>query len=291
MEYQGYDDPRTENIDLGMSQETNTENVDNSQLEGEQPQGDSQQVAQNQFDPKAFEMNYKGQLIYPNDKQHLINLAQQGHSYSQNMEKLNAQQKEIEEQKSVYGHYKTLDEAMQNNPVLNQKITQLYQDHTSGKLYNNQQEQPQEGYEDYADPRVNQLETKLQDMEKWREEEVGRKADQELDNAIDELKKKYPDQPWDKDTGDGTLQQRLIKHAIDKDINDIGLAYRDLMFDNLTANVQSETLLKHKETLQKNHQNGIVGTGHGVTQQNQLQYSPDDDYGDLTQKAIKSLGG
>ena len=48
------------------------------------PQEDGQTPVQEpEFSPDQWTLNYKGQTIVPKDRQHLINLAQKGHSFEQ----------------------------------------------------------------------------------------------------------------------------------------------------------------------------------------------------------------
>lgn len=297
-EYQGYEDPRTDQGNP-LSIQDPSGNAENLSGQPEDIGQSNQKIPpQDSFDPNTWALNYKGQTVYPTDRNHLINLAQQGWSYSQNMEKVNERQREIDKLEAQFGQYQELDNAMRQNPELAQRLNQVYTDYTNG---NNQIQQTAQNTDPYnEDPRFGQLQQQNQqlmkemhDIKQWREQQINNDADQKLTASIEELKKRYPDQPWDTDNGHGTLHQRLIKHALDNDIHDVKLAYKDLMWDSLQTNARANALKQQKEKQQKDFQNGIVNTGYASSSQNnnELNYNPNDDYGDISDKAIRMLGG
>lgn len=285
--YGGFEDPRS---DQGPTLEIQGDNstVDPGQTEdGGQPTGAPQQGQK--FDPTGWALNFKGQQVYPRDRQHLVDLAQQGWSYSQSMEQLNSQRKELDDKSAKYSEYQNLDEAMQKNPELAQRINQMYTDYANGQT----QQQGTDQATTAEDPIIGQLRQEMHDVLQWKSQQESNQADTDLNNTIQSLKDKYPDSPWEQDTGHGTLQQRVINHALNKDIRDFELAYKDYMYDNIQANTKADTLREQKEQTQKNFNNGIVDTGYaGASQQNTgAGYDPNDDYGDISAKAISLLGG
>lgn len=297
--YEGYNDPNADQGDELEIQLNN--NVDNSTDSNDQTTNDGQSAASLQgdnnqtdvpdnFDPNSFGLNFKGQQVFPKDREHLINLAQQGWGYSQSMEQLNIRQKEMDKTEGTYSKYKEFDDQMAQDPKLAQHIRDAY----SGYYGNQDQTQNLDDQtQNTDDPRIAQMQGQLQELSNHRDEDISNKADLDLQNTINTLKQQYPDQPWDNDTGDGTLTHRLIKHALDKGIDNIDLAYKDYMWDSVQANTTAATLKKQKEQTQKNFKNGVIDTGfsNATNKGNKMPgYSPGNSYGDLSQKAIQILG-
>lgn len=285
-EYKGYDDPRTDQgpkLSLPGDEMANGNGEGNGQLE----QGNQEQVpnSQDTFDPKTWALNYRGQQIIPKDRDHLINLAQQGYSYSQSMAELKKQREELEAMQGKYKGYSELDTAISQHPGLAEKINQIYYDYINGN-----QQSKDEG--EFRDPRYDSLSQELNDLKNWRAKQLDREADEQLNHTIESLKKKFPDQPWDQNDGTGTFQQRLIQYALDNDITNLELAYKDMMWDSIASNTKATALKNAKDQIQKNNLNGIVETGTASAGGGkQLRYDPNDDYGDISRKAIQLLGG
>ena len=92
-------------------------------------QGQGQEGTQGQpgtpaatWNPQEWGMTYKGQQVFPKDRQHLVNLAQQGWGYSQSMEQLKREKAEIEASKGQYSKYDALEKALTQNPQLANSI-------------------------------------------------------------------------------------------------------------------------------------------------------------------------
>lgn len=240
--------------------------------------GQSQTTQQDNFDPKTWSMTYKGQTVMPKDRQHLINLAQQGWGYSQSMADLKRQRAEIEASKGKYSKYDALDQALTSNPQLAESIWGIVQKHNGTGSDN----QPGQG----LPPEVM---TKLQEFDQFKQTYQQQQADQTLQSELKELRGKYTDEPWDVNTGEGTLEQRVIQHALDKNILDLHVAYKDLMWDNMQSKVKATTLNKAKEAKLKAAKQGIVDGGSpdsGSAAKDQT-YKSGDTYHSLTEKILQ----
>lgn len=270
------------------------DNVPNDGIDNQQQNQDGiqdeQQGSQGQnqipdFDPKSWELDYKGQKIYPKDRNHLITLARQGFGASQQLDLLNKERQQIEQLKNQYTQYDRLDQAFKQNPKLAQRIQQFiieYQQNPNADEGQNQDE---------LDPRILQMHSKLEELEQWRQQALQSDADKRLQQELQELKNTHKQYDWTTPTEEGTLEQRILKHALEKGITDLGLAFKDIMWDSVAANSQAEALKKAQERQQQQHRAGVVQNGAGgkpQAQSGKLQYNPSDTYNDIVQKA-KSL--
>jgi hypothetical protein len=238
-----------------------------------------------QFDPQQWGYKYKGQMIFPKDRNHLITLAQQGHMAAQRMAELNKLRTDLDAQGKQYEPLKQLDEVFKKNPKFAQKIWDLYQRAQSGEDVLNG------GGGEKEDPVYGQLTQEVQsvksDLQKIKEE----KEDQALEREIDTLKKNHADHEWGTDEGDGTLEFRIMKHAHDNGFNSLESAYRDLMWDTVRTNTEASTLQKAKENRVAEKKAGVIdkgGTGQRPAQKSGINIR-DVSYNQIAEAAIKGL--
>ena len=235
------------------------------------------------WNPQEYELNYKGQKVYPKDRNHLITLAQQGFGASQQLETLNRRQQEIEQQGQQYAQYSELDKAFKTNPVFAQKIYGLLQE---------AQQNQQAGVEE-QDPRQQQLFQEVETLKQWRSQYLQSEADRQLQQDIEGLKKNHPDHDWDADLdGSGSLTGKILRHAYENGLhNNLALAYKDFMWDSIAVNSKSNALKQHTQQQQMQRKQGIVTSPSStpVRAPQVPRYNPNDTYESLMEKAKQRL--
>jgi hypothetical protein len=262
-------------------------NVEEGQLNDNQEQAVSN--APSAFDANYWGLKYRGQEVYPRDEAHLRDLAQMGWSYSQNMEALNREARELERLKSHYSQFEAIDETFKNNPIFAEKVRELHEKLNNGESFDGQSEEDTNSIA--TNPEFLAIKKELEAMKTWREEIRNRDADQSIQNELQELQKAFPGQQWGVDNGDGTLEQRIMKHAIDNDISSLRSAYRDYMFDSAQQAAAQAALEQYKQTVQKNNVQGTFAKSVNPppAPMKSYAYRRGDDYRDLTQKAMDML--
>jgi hypothetical protein len=239
--------------DVDLSNVGNSDGAEPAGAQAPESNADAGQVTQEQgsteqqFNPIEWQLNFKGQQITPKDRQHLINLAQQGYGYSQAMEKLNREKQEIAQYKTQYDKYAKLDERFKNDPVFAQKIFGLL----------NGQEQAQQEQSNQAVALPPEFSEKLSKLEQFQEQFASYQADQKLQSEIEKLKSMHQDN-WDFDDGEGTLLNKVLKHTLDGNFPSLESAYRDFMWDKHTANAKADALKAEAEKRQRDTLAGKV---------------------------------
>ena len=249
---------------------------------GEDPgtQGAAGAAPAQTWNPQEYAMSYRGQTVMPRDRQHLINLAQQGWGYTKSMEQLNREKQEMESKRGQYQKYDALEEALKTNPQLAESIWGMVQKQYSGS-----------GGE--TDPAQNQLPPevmqKLNEFDQFKQDFASSKADESLSKEIQQLRSSNPNNNWDVDDGNGTLQQRVLQHALDNNILDLRVAYRDMMWDTQAATVKAEALLQAKQARQAQKKAGVVDGGiptNGASKKESGGYKAGDSYQALQDKVL-----
>ena len=255
---------------------------------GQQPVPEAGAPDTGDFDPKSWEMTYQGNKVIPKDRQHLINLAQQGYGYSKGMEGLKRDRAEIDAQRQNLSKYDTLDQALTQNPQLAQNIWGLVQQQMQGGVQQSPEGSQDEQQQMQLPPEVMQ---KMQDFDKFRQTYDAKQADESLTREIDDLKKQYPNDPWNVDDGSGTLQERVINHALQNNIMDIGVAYKDLMWPQMEARIKADTLKAQAESQKANKRKGVVDNGipGQKAPATKTGYKSGDSYNDLVERAVQTI--
>jgi len=242
---------------------------------GQQP---NPEVQAPEFDAQQWGYKFKGKDYFPTDRNHLINLAQKGHSFESRMEALNKQQGEFDGLKEKYGQYEELDNLFQGNPEFQSAVMKLRQQHLSGE-----QETPG------IDPKVSQ---ELDELKRWRETETSRREDEKLQSEIDKMKADHPDHDWNTDSGEGELWKQILMHAQDKGIDKLESAYRDFHYDSLAVQAKAQALKQNADQKQKMSKAGIVQGGTPTAKPAAQGVNVSDlSYNDLKNKALNEMSG
>lgn len=235
------------------------------------------QPGESEFDPNKWAMTYKGSQVIPRDRQHLVNLAQQGYGYSKAMEGIKRERTEMEGSREKYSKYDALEQALQANPEMANKIW---------GMVNQQQGGEGNGDQPGLSPEVA---SKLQEFDQFKTEYRATQADNSLKSEIDQMKRDYPDETWDVDSGEGTLESRILQHALDNKILDLRVAYKDMMWDQMQSKIKSTTLAKQKAAKIAAKKAGIVDGGAPGQGTRQLTggYKAGDSWNSLTDKVMQ----
>lgn len=241
----------------GAPVEGQGENQDGqAQTEGQQSS------AQPAWNAQEYALKYRDKEILPRDRQHLIDLAQQGFSYSQRMAELKDREKQLEAQRGKYSQYSQLEEAFAKNPTFRKKVLEWYNNSMSPD--GGQQE---EGSQAAAIPKelaetIRELQERVGKYDEERQTHEQERADKELMGEIDELKKKYSRQDWDQLASSGkTLMQELCEHAYNMGGIKLETAYRDLMWDSHTKNSEASGRKAAAESAAAAKKAGMVSGG------------------------------
>jgi len=234
---------------------------------GTLPKTKQQAAAPDDFNPDTWQLKYRDQVIKPKDKNHLINLAQQGFSYSQRMAELKAKEQEIETNRQRFEQYEKLEQAFEKNPQFRDQIFKWYQESFTPAQQQQQQQQVQQqaGNTNVPPELLQEIAALKEWKESWESQQATQKAaqaDQEVMSEVDKLKGKYPRDDWETLSSNGmTLIQEIIKHALDNNGIKLETAYRDLMWDSHVKTTEAETLKRATEDKKAAAKAGIVSGG------------------------------
>jgi len=209
------------------------------------------QPSADDFDSAAWTLKFRGRDVVPRDRQHLVNLAQQGYLYSQRAQELKTREEQLNQQSTKYEQYQKLAEAFQANPDLQKKIMGLYNESMTGQQQQPGQPDPTQAFQPYVQ-KIDQLEQRLRSYD-------DRQADKELQSEIKGLKDKYPDSQWDIPNEAGrTFEWEVLNHAHQNNFKTLEQAYRDMMWDTVQTRTKANTLKAQAEQQQKLHKQGVV---------------------------------
>jgi hypothetical protein len=235
--------------------------VEGSQEQVSQDQGQQQpQPAQPQWNGQEYALNFRGRQIVPRDRNHLINLAQQGYAYETRAQELARKEQEYAQKDEQYKQFAQLEQAFESNPIFKQQLMQLYQQSMSGQLQPQQQQvegqQQVQGSPDYSP-----LLEKYQTLEQKLSQYEAAQADQELTKEIDTLKAKFQRNDWDMiDERGQSLTDAIMQHAYKLGGVPLETAYKDMMWEQSQQNAQAEALKNQAEQRQQQVKKGVVAS-------------------------------
>lgn len=242
----------------GQSEDVSTESTDIPQEGTLQDQTVQEAQPQTDWDGKAWALKYRGNPYHPKSRDELVNLAQKGFSYSQEMARLKQEREQLQQQYAPYQHYQQFDAMLKSNPALAQTIANaLSQQLGQPQQAAGQQVQQQgNGYPEALMSRIQQIETMLQQRQ-------ASEDDARLEQEINTLKSKYPNYQWDVDKGDGagTLLTQLLQFAHDNEYGNLDHAFRIMMFDSNTAEAKAAALKQNQQARQQAQRAGVIGGG------------------------------
>lgn len=209
-----------------------------------------------EWDGSKYVLKFRGKEIIPKSREELINLAQQGHQYSQKISALNQQRDQLNAQAQRYNELEKLIKAIEENPEFKQYIfnyKQTGQQQETGAIDQNVIKQ--------------MIQPHLQEVTSVKEELEAQKADIELEKETAALKSKYPNEDWDSQDENGrTYVHDVYEHALNSNLP-LETAYRDLKFPTIATNAEAEALKRKQEQEAANRKKGIVSPGGSQVQE------------------------
>jgi hypothetical protein len=217
------------------------------------------------WNPQQWQLKFRDQVVVPKDRTHLINLAQQGYSYSQKMQELKSREEQLNAQRAQYDEYQKLDEAFAKNPQFREQILNWYQQsltpgtpaRDAANASENQSSIPPELLKE-----IQGLTEWKKQFEQFQEQQKQTQADAEIMGEVNDLKQKYARDDWDSISSNGnSLVKEVMKHAYELGGVSLETAYRDLMWDTHTKNAQVEGMKKAAESQKAAKAAGFVAGG------------------------------
>lgn len=260
----------------------NQANLNNGAGESGTNQNDTNNAADD-FDATQWQLNVKGSIITPRDREHLRSLAQMGMSYSQSMEALKQEKAALAEQNERLKPYMELDNRFQTDADFQQYLSSAIEAYQAKK---------QLGSPETLPPYVQELFKKVQEFDGYKSQMEMKNADEALAREIESLKASYPNEKWDVDNGEGTLTRKILQHAYENNIPSLATAYKDLMFEQIATNTRAEALKEAERKKAEALKAGKVAgssVGAPVNNSSPTKYDPNDSYNDLVNKALASL--
>jgi len=265
---------------------------DSSESSTEETAAEEPQPGDADFDPQAWQLKFRDQTIVPKDRKHLVDLAQQGFSYSQRMQQLKQQEQDIQGKAQQYQQYEKLAQAFQSNPQFRDKLLAMYNESLAGGT---QPTEKQAEAQEQVAQLPPQLLQEIEDLKQWRSQYEETQIDQTVKSEIESLKSKYSREDWDvPNTGGMSLMKEIIQHNFNNPAMSMEQAYRDIMFDKQTAlaktdtqNAKAEGLKQAAETRKKQVKAGVVaGKAPAAPKGGKGGVNPKASYDQLAQQAI-----
>jgi hypothetical protein len=135
----------------------------------------------------------------------------------------------------------------------------------------------------------------LQEIDQLKQFKSSFEADQAnkaLDAEVQDIRKQYPDQPWDVlDENGQSLEMRVYDHAIKNGIQSFKTAFRDLMHDNLVKYHADKAREAAVKELQAQRKQGLIGVSTAPQVQNPMAAPKKfTSYDDAANAALAELG-
>src|SRR4030042_284735 len=262
------------------------------QADGQQPGGQPQagdqktnsQGQQQVFDGKQWALKYRGQPYVPKTREELTNLAQKGFSYEQEMGRFKTERTQLQQQldglKKQYGLYDEFDKMLKSNPQLAEKIAATIQEMQS------QGQQP-------GGPNVqlySQLKSEIEELKSHNTERINLEYDRRLQESAQKLKADHPDHDWEFDDGTGTLQQQIVRFALESGISSLDHAYWAFMGPQNGTNARADALKKAAAAKQAaNRAGGVQGGASPGGAPQKGGYQPGMSYNDIARRMASEL--
>jgi hypothetical protein len=209
---------------------------------------------------QEYEFTANGKLIKaPIDQ--ITKYASQGYDYAQKMAAFNKQQEELKTReewaKSIEQKYKPVDEYFAKNPD--------YWNHVESTWKQRQQALDANGNPIAAE--LLGVKKTLEELTNFKKEltdkELSQKReadDKQLSEDIRAIRNQYPHLAWDTRNEAGqSLEEQVIRHAIDSNIKSFRAAFRDYTFDQHLKRGEERGMQKRDQDIQKRTKLGLLG--------------------------------
>jgi hypothetical protein len=204
----------------------------------------------------------------------VINYAQQGYDYSQNMHQLNTRIREIDQKEATLAekesglsermdYIKQVDDYAVQNPQWWDHVSQAFSNATGiqepgvQQAMNLQQEQ---------NPLVRDLTTQLTGLQAQVKElldsnntKVQQEQDSKFEKQVTELKGKYDQFDWETPDDNGHyLEDRILQHGVDNKIASFQASLRDYLHDQILEKAQERAKMKVGASIKNGTKNGTT---------------------------------
>jgi hypothetical protein len=274
--------PAEETLDTATDSAQTTETQEPSPAPAAEPQ-----PAGSDFDPSQWKLNYRGKEFVPRDRDHIINLAQQGFSYSERMAALKQQEESL---KGKYTQYEQFDSLISSNPALAEQIVKTITEYATQTGQTAQQAATQMG----APALPPEVLREINDLRGFRDEYVTSKANDQVSQEIQSLQNKYKID-WNADDGQGSILEQVLRHALEKGDElkttiPLETAFRDLMYDRQLVQVKADALKEAAANRQKAVRAGVIPQGAAPASQPQtIGYRKGMSLDDVSKQALAFL--
>jgi hypothetical protein len=224
-----------------------------------QPQAQAPQPQQQAAQEIEFTWNGK-QIKAPISDPRVKQWAAQGYDYSQRMAEFNKTQQEIAQRQQqiaeIENRYKPIDEFVKQNPD--------WWTHVQSQWENRQRAL------DPTNPlaqELSQVKNQLQEINQFKEQLLTEKQlqqreqlDRALADEVQSIRKTYSNLDWDSPDANGySLEQQVIKYAVDNGIRKFTTAFRDYYHDNLLKLAEERGKESIGKNIQKQTKLGLLG--------------------------------
>jgi len=244
------------------------ESEDQTPVEGQENNAEGQQQVTGgdpNWNPQEWQLKFRDQVVVPKDRNHLINLAQQGFSYSQRMQEMKSREDQLNAQKAQYDQYAKLEDAFARNPAFREQIMQWYQNSLTPGVTQSQAaaaSPQQSSIPPELLQEIQSLKEWKQNFESFQQQQQEQQADNEIMSEIQQLQQKYARDDWESPASNGnSLLKEVIKHAYDLGGVKLETAYRDLMWDSHTKQSEIGGMKKAAEAQAASRKAGVIAGG------------------------------
>lgn len=260
-----------------------------TQPESEAPpaKAESPQVPAASTAAQEFEIAWNGKTIKaPVDK--VKQWASQGYDYNQKMQEYNQLKQELEGRGKKYdSEYKPIDEYIAQNPQWWEHVQQAYQNREKMSQDNPLAQE------------IQSLKSQLKEVVEFKNTIAEEKAqvervkeDEKLTTEIQSIREKFADLDWQGVDESGlSLEQRVLKHAIENDIKTFRAAFMDLNHETLLKKAEERGKEQVSKDIQKRNKLGLLGKSPAPTRHaSNTESVKDKSYEQLMDEAIEEMG-
>ncbi len=213
-----------------------------------------------------IEFNWNGKNIkVPANDPRIRQWAAQGYDYSQRVAMLKQQQEEFQAQAKAFEPYKQIDEYVKSNPDWWSHV----QDSWAQAQAKRDAATPGSQAEADANAQMAEIEKHpiIQQFKSFMEQQQAEKVahqraeeDKVLTGEIQSIRDQYKDLDWDSPDQEGySLEQRVLKHAVENGIKNFRAAFRDYNHDRLVKLAEQRAMEQVTKDAQKRTKLGLLG--------------------------------
>lgn len=246
---------------------------------------------------KEWTLNVNGKDIRTDDEGRIIQWAQQGYNYAQQVEAFKKQQAEYEVKYKGFDRYSEIDQFAKQNPQWWQHVEQAW--NSRGQFNpeaaaNPEMAQAQQMLQQLIDQKLGPVQEFMTEVQREKSNREAQQADATLRDQMESIRKEYPNLDFAKvDQAGKSLELRVLEHGMSKGIHDFEAAFRDFYWKDAIALERAKAKEEAAKEAQKLRSNGILSqqkVAAPTTPAGQISYNRNGSYGADVQEAIRELG-